>query len=716
MEENPSLESDIQSESFNSMAKLLLVGGYIWLALVIYPFEGVGHSLAAWIGSLNLVIFPAISLKLYDRFNYLVPFFLLGGTCISISAAIVEFQRFDLGYLFILPVIFSGVFARRTGTILLVFLSIIGIVVSRLILNFPFIWMDNFFQILIIVIAGLASLISASRLYLALDWAQSSFERARENEQIVVGQRAELIRVLKVVDNLAYQYERTNNTLKIERDRSEEGRRLKQEFAQNISHELRTPLGLIVGFSQLMLESPDHYGLPISPTFVRDLDTIHRNALHLQSLTNDVLELAGVDAGTLSLAVEWVDPVELVRDVIETASELTRQKGVELKLVVESNIPKLWADPARIRQVFFNLLNNAARFTERGDVTIRIRQDGEDMLFSVQDTGIGIPPEMTTRIFEEFVQVKEKGKNRGGSGLGLAISRRFVEMHNGRIWAESELGKGSTFYFTLPVSPRSSFTQIEFKPSQLPNVPVNGEPKDKILLVVTQSPSVANLLNHRLKGGRTVVIKNFGQIETVIKELRPQAVLLDESSGNLAYSNHVDRLVSLGIPLLMCSLPGEGKLIEDLGVDDYLIKPVTREIILDIVHQFGEDINKILIADDDRDFAQLFSRVLDLPSRHYLITQAETRSELLDLMNLQPDLVIISLRLSKWELGRLVQDIRMKADKPDELRIIIIEQGENAVWGNPISGPITIHVQGGMHPGTFVQVIQEIMDAESKTL
>ncbi len=696
------------------MAWLLLAFGYIWLAIVVYPIDGVGPSPAAWVGSLILVISSALGLKIFNRFPHIAPFILLSGICISITAGIIEFNLIELGYLFIIPVILSGTFLRRVITIMIVAIAVLGIAIAQFFLNYPLFYLNTLFQILIILVAGFASWLSASHLYMALDWAQSSYERARQNEQIVIEQRTELIRVLKFVDNLTYQYERANYSLKLERDRSEEARRLKQQFAQNISHELRTPLSLIVGFSQLMLESPEHYGLPLSPPFVRDLGTIHRNARHLQSLTNDVLELAGIDAGKLSLALEWIDPVDLVKDVIATASGLIRQKGLELKLVTEPYVPRLLGDPARIRQVFFNLLNNATRFTEHGDVTIHIQKNGENVVFSVQDTGIGIPQEESARIFEEFVQVKEKGKNRGGSGLGLAISRRFVEMHNGHIWVESEVGKGSTFYFTLPVSTPINLSTIEAQPPRLPIMPFVNDHKETILLVATSSPSVANLLNHRLKGGRTVVIKDFGEVESVAKRLRPQAVLLDEASGNLPYPNLINDLISLGMPLVVSSLPGEGKILEDLAIDGYLSKPVTREIILDVLRQLGADINNILVADDDRDFIQFMVRLLDLPVRRYHVTTAETRDELLELMNVRPDLVILGLNLPKSELTRLLQDLRSRAANPEELRVIIIAQNEDTVLGNPIQGPITIYMQRGMQPSTFVQIIQEIIDTGSE--
>ena len=160
----------------------------------------------------------------------------------------------------------------------------------------------------------------------------------------------------------------------------------------------------------------------------------------------------------------------------------------------------------------------------------------------------------------------------------------------------------------------------------------------------------------------------------------------------------------------MCPLPGEGKFLDENDIDGYLSKPVTREVILDVMRQLGEEINNILIADDERDFTQFLVRVLDLPTRRYHVTIAETRQELLELIQIRPDLLIIGFDLPRLELVALLQEVRSKAAFPQGPHILVITQNEDTARGNPVQGPVTIHMPDGMQPATFVQIIQDVID------
>ena len=311
------------------------------------------------------------------------------------------------------------------------------------------------FPVVVSAAATLACWLSSRNVHIALNWAWEGYEQARCNEELARAHQGELRRALKALDEATYRIERTNLTLRLTRDQAEEARRLKQQFAQTISHELRTPLNVIVGFIELMIESREYYGRRLPSAYARDLMIVHRNARHLQNLVNDVLDLARVDAAQLGLLPEDVAPAGLVDEAVNTVRSLADVHGLQVAVRVEPNLPQIQVDPTRIRQVLFNLLSNAVRFTDHGLITVSARQQGEEVVFAVADTGVGIPAEDMSRIFEEFQQV-EGGTRRphGGAGLGLAISKRFVELHGGRIWAESEVGRGSTVSFSLPLAPR----------------------------------------------------------------------------------------------------------------------------------------------------------------------------------------------------------------------------------------------------------------------
>jgi len=224
--------------------------------------------------------------------------------------------------------------------------------------------------------------------------------------------------------------------------------RHKSEFLANMSHELRTPLNSIIGFSQVLRERM--FG-ELNEKQEEYLDDIISSGNHLLSLINDVLDLSKVEAGQVELEVE---PFSL-RDALERGVVMVRERatkdGVQVVLAAEPEVTVVEGDERRIRQVIFNLLSNAVKFTPAGgSVDVSAAQVDGEVWVSVADTGPGLHPEDHERIFEEFQQTEAGVELREGTGLGLALSKRLVELHGGRIWVDSELGKGSTFVFTLP--------------------------------------------------------------------------------------------------------------------------------------------------------------------------------------------------------------------------------------------------------------------------
>jgi signal transduction histidine kinase len=225
----------------------------------------------------------------------------------------------------------------------------------------------------------------------------------------------------------------------------------KSDFLANMSHELRTPMNAIIGFSQVLRE-----GLvgDVNAKQAEYLDDILSSGNHLLSLINDVLDLSKVEAGQVELQVAPFSLQDALERGVSMVREQATTEGVQVTLHRNGSLDVVSGDERRIRQVIFNLLSNAVKFTpEGGEVDVSAaRVDGE-MRVSVADSGPGIAAEDLDRIFEEFQQTEAGASQREGTGLGLALSRRFVEMHGGRIWCVSEVGEGSTFEFTLPLRP-----------------------------------------------------------------------------------------------------------------------------------------------------------------------------------------------------------------------------------------------------------------------
>ncbi len=247
-----------------------------------------------------------------------------------------------------------------------------------------------------------------------------------------------------------YDHERQTTTeLQALNERLERATRAKSEFLANMSHELRTPMNAILGFIEMILD--EVYG-DLPADLKEPLADIQTNGKHLLRLINDVLDLSKIEAGRMELSLAEYS----VQDIVDTAraslQSLAAEKGLRFVTDVQEDIPIATGDGKRITQCLLNLAGNALKFTRQGSVEIGVTLEGQTLLYRVKDSGIGIPKDQLENIFAEFRQVDATiTREFGGTGLGLSITKKFVEMHGGRIWVESELGKGSTFYFSIPV-------------------------------------------------------------------------------------------------------------------------------------------------------------------------------------------------------------------------------------------------------------------------
>ena len=254
--------------------------------------------------------------------------------------------------------------------------------------------------------------------------------------------REELHRLYDNQQRAAQELKRLNEQL-------QQASKAKSNFLANMSHELRTPMNAILGFVEMMLD--EIYG-EIPPELREPLTDVQTNGKHLLRLINDVLDLSKIEAGRMELVLAEYSVADVVETVRTSLQSLAREKGLEFAAGVEDDIPLALGDGKRITQCLMNLVGNALKFSKHGRVAVWVEQQGDNLLYRVSDNGIGIPKEELENIFEEFQQVDTAiTREFSGTGLGLNITKKFVEMHGGRIWVESELGKGSTFFFTIPL-------------------------------------------------------------------------------------------------------------------------------------------------------------------------------------------------------------------------------------------------------------------------
>jgi signal transduction histidine kinase len=226
--------------------------------------------------------------------------------------------------------------------------------------------------------------------------------------------------------------------------------RLKSQFLASMSHELRTPLNSIIGFSKVLLNRFDGELTERQEMYIR---SVHNSGAHLLQLINGILDFSRIEAGKLEMISEEVDLHELIDECIESSMPLARGKQMKVEKNVPLELPPLSGDRTKIKQILLNLLSNAIKFTGQGRVLVSVVPEPDAIRVSVADTGIGIREDDLARLFEPFQQLDNPVvRSAGGTGLGLAISKKFVELHGGRIWAESRENQGSTFHFTLPLT------------------------------------------------------------------------------------------------------------------------------------------------------------------------------------------------------------------------------------------------------------------------
>ncbi len=701
----------LQADIFNAIAIFVGVLGYFWFVWVAWPGSGRKMPAVAWIGGIALLVSAALGYLLktrYPRYLSAASGLLVGGAVLAATCAILLFKSPDLRYLYLIPLIFASVLLSQRTVVLIAVAASLFMLALQVIDPLAG---DVIVPMLIFALVTVASLLSKRNLYTALAWTLNGYEEARHNAQVAQERQAELKRVLKDLDTATYNLERTNYMLRVARDRAEEARRLKQQFAQNISHELRTPLNLIVGFAETMIESPEYYGGQLPSAYLRDLSIIYRNARHLQGLVNDVLDLARIEAAQMNLVPEKTDLAVLVEEAVDTARSLVEMQGLQLLTEIEPGLPPLWVDPVRIRQVLFNLLNNAARFTEQGYVAVRVYHQDNQVIVAVKDTGVGIAPEDVPRVFEAFHQLDgSMQRRRSGVGLGLTISKRFVELHGGRIWAESEPGRGSTFYFSLPVNNTATLSYlVESDPHLSPQTR-----QSRLVLAVTRSTSAATMLTRYLRDCRTIIVQDLEQARSVARQMLPQVVLVDPSDAAWGRDGIEALSGAWGLPhtpFIACALPGAERQGRRGTASGYLIKPVSRESLWDVLRQFAEDVDRVLVVDDDQDFVQLMTRLLDNPLRRYQVFSAYSGKEALAMITrLKPDLVLLDLKLPDLDGLAVMERIRSIPAGKDIPIVIVSGQDEvNAL--ESLGGPITINKLSGFQPGEILRVIQAVLDA-----
>lgn len=499
--------------------------------------------------------------------------------------------------------------------------------------------------LIMLVLALITTWLAVRNLYTTLDWVWHMNQRTAELLDTTRSQQAELRSTVKSLQIVNAIRERTERELLIAHKQLREAQRLKEQFAANISHELRTPLSIILGFSEVMVLSPEVYGdVTWPPKLMRDVYQIYRNSRHLLSMIDDILDLSRFEMVGFTLHKEPTSVAPLLHDTVSIVSDLF-ESSPDLKLEVEipPDLPQIDCDQTRIRQVLLNLLNNARRYTGSGTVLLTAETAVNEIIIRVKDTGPGVAPENLDNIFTEFYQVDYSlSREHGGAGLGLAICQRFVEAHDGRIWVESEVGKGSTFSFSLPLAdykplPKSYRTEPIAPPA----------PKEKpTVLVVDPDPLVINLAQRHLDDFDVHPVFHPADLAEQIATYHPLAAICNVQPGATIPAIWAKEIP---IPLIECSLPSQAWLANSLGAAACLTKPIDFEQLRQEIEALGS-VKTVLVVDDNPGVCQLLERGLSTIDPELTIKIAyDGRTGLNTMQQDPPDFVILDLMMPQMD-------------------------------------------------------------------
>lgn len=500
--------------------------------------------------------------------------------------------------------------------------------------------------LLIYLLLGWLLYQSARPLHGLLLWSWQRHTDALCLSEQLRDRQGELNATVKALD-LAYRLlQRTNHELAEARLEAEEARRLREQFAASISHELRTPLNLILGFSEMMHLSPDIYAdVNWTGLLRRDVAQIYSASRHLLQLVDDVLDLSRLNAERVPLRKELCSLEEIIREAVATVKGLARSHPVQIHAELDPTVPRLLVDGTRIRQAVLNLLNNAVRFTDQGEILVRTERTGDDVLISVQDSGVGIAPDELEKVFDEFYQADAAARGpSGGMGLGLAISRRFVQMHGGRIWAESTLGVGSTFRISLPLDANRPVTS-RLRVSRAGPLPAN--PYGESVVLLGAQSDVARLLERHLGNCKVSCAADVAEAQRLVAGHHPRAVICNLSLANMRAltSELLPRDLPKSVPVLYCAIPCSSWRAEIMRVYGSLLKPVGRQELLSLLAGL-QGARDVLVVDDDLGFVQVVTRILQGSNVGYRVRSALSGAEGLEEMRrCVPDAVLLDLRM-----------------------------------------------------------------------
>ncbi|MEM1240829.1 MAG: response regulator [Cyanobacteria bacterium P01_H01_bin.26] len=516
------------------------------------------------------------------------------------------------------------------------------------------------------------------------------------------------------------------------RVKAEDANHSKSEFLANMSHELRTPLNAIIGYSEMLEEEAADLG---EDDFIPDLQKIQGAGKHLLGLINSVLDLSKIEAGRMELFLEDFSVRELVEDISGTITPVAQKNNNHLSIFCPHDIGVLHADQTKLRQSLFNLLSNACKFTEDGDITLTVEQiPGADgfaswLRFIVSDTGIGMKDDQIEKIFDAFTQADASTTRKyGGTGLGLAITKQFINMMGGDISVESIYGQGTTFSLIIPQTVQAAnpkgktffapTTPSASEPTTVVNAPASAASKQTIL-VIDDDGDAREILRRSLdEAGYNVVCAVSGEQGLALAgELLPDAITLDVMMPQMDGWSVLRQLKEMpavsDIPVILLSIVDDRPTGHSLGAADYLTKPIDRKRLLDVLetHLSGQSSPTILVVEDDVNAREIMGRFLQ--RQDWTVELASNGREALRYLdNTLPDLIVLDLMMPEMDGFEFIQVLRQSPDWQDIPIIVVTAKALTASDQQQLDGVARVYQKAELNRQELLDELHTVVSAK----
>ncbi|HSP14791.1 MAG TPA: response regulator [Thermoanaerobaculia bacterium] len=497
------------------------------------------------------------------------------------------------------------------------------------------------------------------------------------------------------------------------KEAAETANRTKSLFLANMSHELRTPLNAILGFSEMLQEEAMERNLE---DFSADLQKISTAGKHLLLLINDILDLSKIEAGRMELHLENFDICSLIGEVESTIAKQVARNGNTLEITCAPDVGVMHADLSKVRQGLFNLVSNAAKFTQAGEIHVLVERqtmDGNDwIMFRVTDTGIGLSPEQIVRLFQPFTQADASTTRKfGGTGLGLALTRRYCQMMRGDVSVHSVLNEGSVFTIKLPAIVRESTVDLSLPASDRRETTIippsviaeNTEPlpdRGTCVLVIDDDPLQRDLMQRYLRKEGFTVCTASGGAEglRLAQQLLPAAITLDvmmpDMDGWAVLSALKNDVALQDIPVIMLTMVDDPVRGFTLGASDYLTKPVNRRRLSQILKKFTcpQPPCPVLVIDDEP-LARSLTRTM-LEKEGWSVSEASNGIEALKSMERErPRLIYLDLMMPEMDGFAFAIEVRRRPEWRDIPIIVVTAQDLTAEDRRRLNGHVETILQ-----------------------